>query len=118
MLDPKRIRSEPDELAAKLLKKKFQLDTVLVADLDKQRKTLQSVTEGLQSERNTRSKAIGKAKAAGEDISEILSSMDNIKQELEQNKEQLQQLQNQPSHSTAAPSQNLSKKTGTTASNS
>jgi seryl-tRNA synthetase len=93
MLDPKWIRSEPEELASKLLKKKFTLDTVLLAKLDSQRKELQLKTEALQNERNSRSKMIGKAKAAGEDISEILSSMENMKAELEEKKDQLAALQ-------------------------
>ena len=93
MLDPKWIRSDADELAIKLLKKKFTLDTVWIAELDSQRKALQLATEALQNERNSRSKMIGKAKAAGEDITEILSSMENMKAELEQKKQQLASLQ-------------------------
>ncbi|MCH8264591.1 MAG: serine--tRNA ligase [Proteobacteria bacterium] len=93
MLDPKWIRSEPDALARKLLKKKFTLDTAWIAKLDSQRKALQLATEALQNERNSRSKMIGKAKAAGEDITEILGSMENMKAELEQKKEQLASLQ-------------------------
>lgn len=93
MLDPKWIRSDADELASKLLKKKFTLDTAWIAGLDSQRKALQLATEALQNERNSRSKMIGKAKAAGEDITEILGSMENMKAELEQKKEQLASLQ-------------------------
>ena len=93
MLDPKWIRSEPDALARKLLKKKFTLETAWIAELDSRRKALQLATEALQNERNSRSKMIGKAKAAGEDISEILSSMEGMKAELEQKKEQLASLQ-------------------------
>lgn len=93
MLDPKWIRSEPESLAANLRKKKFELDTQFIAKLDSQRKELQLATEGLQNERNSRSKAIGKAKAAGEDISEILSSMESMKSELETKKNALNELQ-------------------------
>lgn len=93
MLDPKWIRTEPDRIAERLKTKKFTLDTERLAALDAQRKVLQLETEALQNERNSRSKAIGKAKAAGEDISEILQSMDNMKSELEDKKEQLGKLQ-------------------------
>ncbi|MFT4671306.1 MAG: seryl-tRNA synthetase [Pseudohongiellaceae bacterium] len=95
MLDPKWIRTEPDAIAAKLKTKKFNLDTALIAKLDAQRKALQQETEMLQNERNQRSKAIGKAKAAGEDIGEILSSMDSIKGDLENKKEALGKLQDE-----------------------
>lgn len=93
MLDPKWIRSEPELLARKLRKKKFELDIARLAKLDGRRKELQVATEALQNERNSRSKAIGQAKAAGEDISEMLQSMESIKSELEQKKEQLNGLQ-------------------------
>ena len=95
MLDQKWIRTEPDAIAAKLKTKKFILDTALLAKLDAQRKALQQETEMLQNERNQRSKAIGKAKAAGEDIGEILSSMDSIKGDLDNKKEALGKLQDE-----------------------
>ena len=95
MLDPKIIRSDAQTIAVALKKKKFELDVDRLAELDSQRKILQTATEGLQNERNLRSKSIGKAKAAGEDVSEILSSMDSIKTDLEEKKEQLNLLQTQ-----------------------
>jgi seryl-tRNA synthetase len=93
MLDPKIIRSDAQTIAEALKKKKFELDVSRLADLDSRRKILQTATEGLQNERNLRSKSIGKAKAAGEDVSEILSSMDSMKTDLEEKKEQLNLLQ-------------------------
>ena len=93
MLDPKSIRSDAPTIAEALKKKNFDLDVDRLAELDSQRKILQTATEGLQNERNLRSKSIGKAKAAGEDVSEILSSMDSIKTDLEEKKEQLNLLQ-------------------------
>jgi len=93
MLDPKIIRSDADLIAKALRKKKFELDVVRLAELDSQRKVLQTDTEALQNERNQRSKSIGKAKAAGEDVSEILQSMEGIKSELDTKKEQLNLLQ-------------------------
>ena len=93
MLDPKIIRSDADLIAKALRKKKFELDVARLAELDCQRKVLQTDTEALQNERNQRSKSIGKAKAAGEDVSEILQSMEGIKSELDTKKEQLNLLQ-------------------------
>ena len=93
MLDPKWIRADPEQIAKRLKIKKFELDTKRLAALDCQRKELQLQTEALQNERNSRSKAIGQAKASGEDISEILNSMESLKQELEQKKERLNGLQ-------------------------
>ena len=93
MLDPKRVRSEPDVIASKLRRKKFELDTEKLASLDSQRKELQSQTEALQNERNSKSKLIGKAKAAGEDVNEILAGMESIKSELDEKKAALEILQ-------------------------
>lgn len=95
MLDPKRIRSEPEQLAELLKKKKFTLDVDKLTQLDTQRRDIQLQTEALQNERNSRSKSIGKAKAAGEDISEILESMESLKQDLETKKEELNRLQSE-----------------------
>jgi seryl-tRNA synthetase len=78
-----------------LRKKRFDLDVGWLTKIDSQRKELQLATETLQNERNTRSKQIGKAKAAGEDISGILQSMDELKGNLEEKKEQLGALQQQ-----------------------
>lgn len=95
MLDPKLIRSDAGELASLLKKKKYELDVAYITRLDEQRRELQLATEALQNERNARSKSIGKAKAAGEDISEILQSMENIKTDLEAKKDQLHELQSE-----------------------
>ena len=93
MLDPKWLRSEPESIATLLKKKKFDLDVELLKSLEDARKSLQLDTENLQNARNTRSKEIGKAKAAGEDISEILASVEGLKAELEQKKEELTEIQ-------------------------
>ncbi|MEC8356335.1 MAG: serine--tRNA ligase [Pseudomonadota bacterium] len=93
MLDPKWLRSEPGTIATLLKKKKFDLDVELLESLEDARKNLQLETETLQNARNTRSKEIGKAKAAGEDISEILASVEGLKAELEQKKEELAEIQ-------------------------
>ncbi|MDP7403601.1 MAG: serine--tRNA ligase, partial [Gammaproteobacteria bacterium] len=93
MLDPKWLRSEPETIATLLKKKKFDLDVELLKSLEVARKSLQLDTETLQNERNTRSKEIGKAKAAGKDISEILASVEGLKEQLEQKKEELAEIQ-------------------------
>ena len=93
MLDPKRIRSEPELLANKLKKKKFRLDIEFLGGLDARRREIQLAAEALQNERNSRSKEIGKAKQEGRDIAEILRSMSDIKSRLEAAQRQLQSLQ-------------------------
>ena len=46
-----------------------------ISRLEKERKSLQTQTESLQSERNTQSKSIGQAKAKGEDVAPLLAGV-------------------------------------------
>ena len=78
MLDPQLLRSELETCAAKLATRGFTLDIATLQKLEEQRKTLQVETQSLQSERNSQSKAIGQAKAKGEDVSAILETVSNI----------------------------------------
>lgn len=82
MLDAKYVRTNPDEVAKKLLKRGFTLDIALINALEERRKAIQSKTDALQQERNTRSKSIGQAKAKGEDIAPLLAEVDNLKAQL------------------------------------
>ena len=75
MLDPKRLRIELDEIAAQLKRRGFVLDTHILRALEERRKQLQVETQALQNERNTRSKSIGRAKAAGEDVQPLLAEV-------------------------------------------
>jgi seryl-tRNA synthetase len=95
MLDPKLLRSDPELVAKALLKRGFVLDVEALTALDQQRKAIQVKTESLQQERNSRSKNIGKAKAAGEDIAPLLQEVDNLKAQLSAADEELKGLQDQ-----------------------
>ena len=68
MLDPKLIRADIASVAVQLKKRGYDLDVSAIEALEARRKQCQVSTEQLQSERNAKSKSIGKAKAAGEDI--------------------------------------------------
>lgn len=75
MLDPKRLRTELATVAAQLARRGFHLDVEKIRELEERRKALQVETQALQNERNTRSKAIGQAKARGEDIQPLLAEV-------------------------------------------
>ncbi len=94
MLDPKLIRSNLDDVAHALKKRGFTLDVSLLQSLEEERKAIQVKTENLQSERNSRSKNIGKAKAAGEDIAPLLAAVDQLKHDLSEAEIQLNDVQN------------------------
>ena len=93
MLDPKILRSDLDTVAEKLRIKKFDLDKGCFNRLEEQRKSLQVSTQNLQSDRNTRSKAIGEAKARGEDIQPLLDEVASLGDQLKQAESDLGQLQ-------------------------
>ncbi|MBW6389552.1 serine--tRNA ligase [Billgrantia antri] len=93
MLDPKLLRSDLDTVAQRLAKRGFALDTERLEALESRRRELQTETESLQSERNTRSKAIGKAKASGEDIQPLLDEVSDLGDRLDAAKRQLAEVQ-------------------------
>jgi seryl-tRNA synthetase len=67
MLDPKLIRGDLNDLAVQLARRQFTLDVERLSNLEATRKSAQTAMETLQAERNRVSKAIGAAKAKGED---------------------------------------------------
>ena len=83
MLDPNLFRRELDETAAALARRFFDLDTDAVRRLEADRRDLQTRVEALRNERNVRSRAIGKAKAAGEDAQPLLADVSRLGEELE-----------------------------------
>ena len=95
MLDPKLLRTDLDAVKEALARRGFELDTAAIKSLEEARKTLQTKTQQLQNERNTRSKSIGKAKAQGEDIQPLLAEVSQLGDELKQAENDLTELQNQ-----------------------
>src|SRR3569832_2453584 len=95
MLDPKLIRGQLNETAQRLAARGYRLDTARIAALEMDRKEVQKRTQALQNERNTRSKAIGKAKAAGEDIAPQKTKKTQHNKQLKQGESRLDALQNE-----------------------
>ena len=93
MLDPKLLRSDLDSVIAKLKIKHFDFDGARFRDLEEQRKSLQISTQELQSERNSRSKAIGQAKGRGEDIQPLLDEVADLGDRLKAAETSLDELQ-------------------------
>ena len=78
MLDPKLLRNDLEGTAAALLRRGYRLDTTAFAALEAERKALQVRTDELRNERNMRSKAIGRAKGAGEDVAPLLAEVADL----------------------------------------
>jgi len=77
----------------KLKIKNFDFDVDAFRGLEEQRKILQVSTQELQSERNTRSRAIGAAKASGEDIQPLLEEVASLGDKLKSAESELGNLQ-------------------------
>ena len=98
MLDPKLLRNELDLVAERLAVRNMVLDTAAIRALEEKRKTLQTETEKLQSERNSGSKKIGEAKKNGEDASAIMAEMNAIGNRLKNVQAELDSLQAEFEH--------------------
>ncbi len=94
MLDPKLLRGELEETARQLSRRGVTLDIQEITRLESQRKALQVLTQTLQSERNSSAKAIGKAKATGEDAAPLLAAVADLGDRLKTAETQLDQVQN------------------------
>lgn len=89
MLDSKYLRGEIAETAARLATRGFVLNVAQINALEEQRRELQVATQELQNQRNSKSKAIGQAKARGEDIAPLLLEVDGLGDALNKAKIQL-----------------------------
>ncbi len=92
MLDIQFLRDNPHAVASTLAKRGFQFDVKHFLDLEEERKNLQIETQSLQNERNVRSKAIGQAKQAGEDIEPLREQVSKLGEKLELKKHSLNEV--------------------------
>ncbi|TWT23454.1 serine--tRNA ligase [Luteimonas marina] len=83
MLDPILLRQHLADTAARLHETRgFELPVERLQALEAERKQIQVRTQELQNLRNTRSKAIGQAKAKGEDVAPLLAEVAGLGDEL------------------------------------
>ena len=95
MLDPKLLRNDLEWVAGQLSRRGFMLDTDSLQALEARRKDIQMQTQQLQAERNARSKGIGKAKAAGENIAPLLKEVEGLGSQLKQKEDELAGVQDE-----------------------
>ncbi len=98
MLDPQLLRNDLERVVAGLARRGYPLDREHYAALESRRKELQSRTESLQHERNTRSKSIGQAKARGEDIQPLLEEVGALGDELKASLGELENIRGELEH--------------------
>ncbi len=91
MLDPNLLRHNPAELAARLRQTRgYELDASALESMEAERKQIQIRTQELQNLRNTRSKAIGQAKAKGEDVAALMAEVAGFGNELKASEARLE----------------------------
>jgi seryl-tRNA synthetase len=94
MLDPALLRGRLAETAERLrAARNFDLDVATIERLESERKSLSTETQELQNLRNTRSKAIGQAKAKGEDVAPLMAEVAGIGDKLKANEHALADVQ-------------------------
>ncbi|WP_397608677.1 serine--tRNA ligase [Silanimonas sp.] len=91
MLDPTLLRAELATTAERLKTTRgFAIDVVALQSIEAERKQIQVRTQELQNLRNTRSKAIGMAKAKGEDVAPLMAEVAAIGDELKASEARLE----------------------------
>ncbi len=95
MLDTKLLRSNLPEICTQLKKRGFEFNQKLFSDLEAQRKAVQTKTESLQAARNQSAKAIGMAKAKGENVDELMKAANNFGEELKNCEVKLAEIQSE-----------------------
>ncbi len=93
MLSKKKLKNDLEGVVLALKKRNFSFDTVELEELEGKRKVNQIETQDLQNLRNTQSKSIGKAKAAGENIEPLLAEVADLGGRLDKAKSELQVIQ-------------------------
>ena len=93
MLDIQLLRNDLPAVAARLAGRGFTLDTDAFAQMEHERKSLQTRTQDLQARRNALSKQVGEAKRKGEDASAIMAEVAGLADELKANETALALLQ-------------------------
>ena len=93
MLDSKLLRGNIDFVVEQLKRRNFTFDKAQYNKLEGRRKVIQVQTQDLQNLRNTKSKAIGKAKASGENMQPLLNEVSELGQKLDKSKTKLQDIQ-------------------------
>jgi seryl-tRNA synthetase len=93
MLDPRLLRNELPTVAANLARRGFALNVPEYESLEERRKRAQIRAEELRNERNSKSKGIGRAKAAGEDIAPLLAEVEDLGGQLKAADVELDELQ-------------------------
>jgi seryl-tRNA synthetase len=95
VLDPKLLRSDLPGVAAALARRGFVVDIAAFGALEEQRKAVQIEADRLRAERNAGAKAVGMAKAKGQDVAPLLAAGEDLGRQVQAAEAQLEAIQSQ-----------------------
>jgi seryl-tRNA synthetase len=93
VIDPKLLRSDPEAVARNLARRGFALDVSALRALEEKRKPWAVEVDRLRAERNAQAKAIGQAKARGEDAAALMARGEALAGELARAEGELESVQ-------------------------
>jgi seryl-tRNA synthetase len=93
VIDPKLLRSDPSGVAAQLARRGFVLDIPAFAAIEERRKAAQIHADALRAERNANAKAVGFAKAKGQETGALLNAGEALGTNLSEAERTLETLQ-------------------------
>jgi seryl-tRNA synthetase len=95
MIDPKLLRSDPQQVARQLARRGYTFDVIAWQQLEEQRRHWQIETDRLRAARNSQAKAVGQARGRGEDIAPLLAAGEELTQGLAGAEQELGRVQSQ-----------------------
>lgn len=92
MIDSKVLRQDVDVVRQTIKNRGMTFDFEQWEEIENQRKSLQVETQELQNKRNALSKSIGQKKAKGEDVSQVMADVNQLKAQREEKEATLKQI--------------------------
>jgi len=78
VIDPKLLRTDPEGVARNLARRGYRLDVAALRALEERRKPQAMEVERLRAERNANARAVGLAKARGEEAAQLLATGEGL----------------------------------------
>ena len=105
MIDPKLLRTAPEEVARNLARRGFTLDVQALNALEEKRRHWQLESDRLRAERNSHARAVGQAKARGGDIAPLMARGESLAREVEDADRALEAIQAELARLAARPAE-------------
>ncbi|MGH8232565.1 MAG: serine--tRNA ligase [Steroidobacteraceae bacterium] len=89
MIDPKLLRTAPEEVARRLARRGYSFDVEAWKQLDERRRHWQIETDRLRAARNEHARTVGQARGRGQDIAPLLQQAESLTQGLSNAEQEL-----------------------------